>query len=364
MKMMRWVGTIFLFFLLISCQSVQKDLLVSGMDESARVNLADLEENIVRLESAPAANALAENRKKITALEKETQQEPNFLAHLAAWSGRLYLLEGKTTEAQRELRKSQTISSGNLSALILLVRLEGDRQKRLALLDEHSESRELGEIQIERGRVLLELNRFTEAVAAFDLAFTLLDDRPFYREAFQVSRDRAWELRDITAGNATVQIAQQDGISWKDLIEITKAETDLLRFLTAGRNWTAEEIFARLLERAFIPQTQDITLDEWKGPPVLSTEIVLRSGTAWFLWHLYAENRANRGLLSRYSSRYANRPNAESPIPDLPLRSPFFDSILGCVESEFMSLPDGVNFNPREKIRGSSYLAMLKKLNP
>jgi hypothetical protein len=56
-------------------------------------------------------------------------------------------------------------------------------------------------------------------------------------------------------------------------------------------------------------------------------------------------------------------PNARSPVADMPLNSPFFDSILGCVEMEFMSLPDGRNFVPNEKIQGSAYLVMLRKLN-
>jgi len=91
-------------------------------------------------------------------------------------------------------------------------------------------------------------------------------------------------------------------------------------------------------------------------------EEVLRSGAAWYLWHLYAENRANRGLLSRYSSRYTSRPGAVSPIGDLPLLSPFFDSVLGCVESEFMALPDGRNFDPQGKVSAPALLAMLKRI--
>jgi hypothetical protein len=35
---------------------------------------------------------------------------------------------------------------------------------------------------------------------------------------------------------------------------------------------------------------------------------------------------------------------------------------MGCVESEFMALPDGRNFAPAEQIRGTDFLAMLKKL--
>jgi tetratricopeptide (TPR) repeat protein len=353
----------------ISCQSVQKDLLISSMDESARASIEELEETIVRLEAAPAANAIASARKKTGELEKESIPDADFQALLAAWSGRLCLLENKTADAQRELKKSQTLAPGNWPAVILEVRLERDRQKRLTIVDsalnlEDPAAPTSGELSLEKGRILLELNRFAEAVAAFDLAFSLLEGKPFYREIYQSARNRAWELRDIEAGNKSAALMQNEWITWKDLVEITKAETDLLRFLTAGRDWKAEEIFSRLLERSFIPSTQDINLTEWPQTKPRIGDDVFRSGAAWFLWHLYAENRANRGLLSRYSSRYANTPNARSPIQDLSLFSPFFDSILGCVESEFMSLPDGKNFNPGEKLRFSAYLAMLKKLVP
>jgi len=359
---------------LFSCKSLQQDIVISSMDESAKADLLDLEEKIVNLESAPQLNAMNDTRKQISSLSGIPDNE--FQAFLSAWSGRLYLLEGQNDEAARELKKSQTLSPGNWGSVILASRLDLSMQGSLGSLDEALKNNRYfdtaggtdngaGEIQIERGRILLALNRFSEAVASFDLAFGLLADKPFYRANYLAARNRAWDLRNIgtDTGAKTVEIASQDGVSWKDIIDITKTETDLLRFLTGGQDWPSEQIFSRLLERSFIPATQDITLMEWPQTLPKSSEIVQRSGTAWFLWRLYAENRANRGLLSRYSSRYANIPDAKSPISDLPMLSPFFDSILGCVELEFMSLPDGKNFVPNDKIKGSEFLAMLKKIN-
>jgi hypothetical protein len=51
----------------------------------------------------------------------------------------------------------------------------------------------------------------------------------------------------------------------------------------------------------------------------------------------------------------------QSPIPDIPVESVFFDSVLGCVEREIMSLPDGKRFSPQERIRGTAFHAMLLK---
>jgi hypothetical protein len=154
-----------------------------------------------------------------------------------------------------------------------------------------------------------------------------------------------------------------DSISWKECIAIAKNETQLLRFISGGRDISDSEFFNRLLDRSFIPDTQDIELNEWPRTRPRDNETVTRAGAAWFIWHLYAEARANRGLLSRYSARYATVENPRSPIEDIPLLSPFFDSILGCVETEFLSLPDGRNFRPEQTIRGAELLSILKKID-
>jgi len=364
---MRTVLLLALCFILAACQSMQKDLLVSSADTKTYGSLAEIEEAVVKLDGAGADRpGLAQARQEINDLEG-TVADADFQAILSAWSGRLYLMEGKNSDAQREYRTSQNLSPRNLPSQVLSFRLERDPSRRLSMIDSSLEAEgQSGELLVERGRVLFDLDRFSESVAAFDNAFNLLSDKPYYEESYRVFRDKAWELRDLEQGsiNTTRDIARSEVISWKDLIEITKNETDFLRFITAGRDWPSETLFTQLLDRSFIPLTQNAALTEWPSTKPSSSETVLRSGAAWFLWRLNAENRANRGLLTRYSSRFANTPNARSPIPDIDLWSPFIDSVLGCVESEFMSLPDGKNFMPQEKVKGSDYLSMLKKIKP
>ena len=344
---------------------MQKDIVLSGADSKTYEALAELEKKIITLDGEGASRErLAEIRRQITAMEG-TVADKGFEGLLAAWSGRLFLMEGRTSDAQREYRKSENLSPHNIPSRILLSRLERESARRLALIDNSIETEgPLGELLSERGRILFDMNRFSESVAAFDSAFIVLKDKPYYAEAYSVFRDKAWELKELeqNTGSRTVEIARQGEITWRDLIEITRDESDLLRFITAGRDWPAETLFIQLLERSFIPITQDTDRIEWPFTNPSSSETVRRSGAAWFLWHLYAENRANRGFLTRYSSRYANNPGARSPIPDISILSPFLDSILGCVESEFMSLPDGRNFMPGEPVKGSDFLAMLKKL--
>ncbi|MDR0623388.1 MAG: hypothetical protein LBG10_03065 [Treponema sp.] len=363
----KWLAPGALALLFLSCQSMGKDILVDTQKEAQLENLAELERMIVALDRPGSAPGSA--RSRIAELENNPSADTEYSAVLAAWSGRLYILEGKYAEAARQLKISRSLSPGNIQSLILSIRLEGDPPNRLALIDRELSIEGLSPgisaalLQIERGRVLLELRRYGEAAGAFDTAFAGGLD-PVYRETYGESRSLAWELRNTlpeTEGK-TLELLEQGGMSWIDLIELTKTETDLFRFLTAGRDVPPAELFNRLLERSFIPYTQDISLNEWPAAKPRMEEPVLRSGTAWFLWRLYAEHRADRGLLSGYSSRYSRMTSPRSPIADLPLLSPFFDAVLGCVETELMSLPDGRNFNPGEIVRGAEFLTMLKKV--
>ena len=343
-----------------------RDIIFAAVvDAATHEGLAELEETIIRLDGAGANREdILRARRQIAELEGSVA-DPAFEAILAAWSGRLFLMEGGFSDAQREYNRSISLSPRSLPAQVLSFRLERDPARRLSMIDQSLETdRSSGELLVERGRVLFDLHRFFESVAAFDAAFVLLPEKPFYEESYRIFRDRAWELRYLGQGTdeRIVEIAGQGEMTWRDLIHITQSETDLLRFITAGREWPLETLFGQLVDRAFIPHTQDITMIEWPLSRPSSSELVRRSGAAWFLWHINAENRANRGLLTRYSSRFANIPNPRSPVPDLDIQSPFIDSILGCVESEFMSLPDGRNFMPDEMVSGSDFLLMVRRL--
>jgi len=346
--------------------TMHRDIVLAGAGGAAiHPGLAALEETVVRLDGAGASREdLVQARQQVAALER-LAADPAFSALVAAWSGRIFLMEGRVSDARREHSRSQSVLPYNIPAQVLAFRLEQNAATRLSMIDQSiAIETGRGELLAERGRALFDLNRFFESVAAFDAAFVLLSERPFYEEAYRVFRDKAWELRNLdhTAAARTMGIALQGEITWRDLIEITLSETDLLRFVTAGRDWPTETLFNHLVDRAFIPHTQNTALLDWPNARPVSTEVVLRSGAAWFLWHVNAENRANRGLLTQYSSRFANMPNARSPIADVDIRSPFVDSILGSVESHFMTLPDGRHFIPYEQVSGSDYLQMARRL--
>jgi len=365
---------IFVIAAFFSACTTMKDLSINIQGNKTEKNLIAVEEAVIPLE-AVGANEARNRAKEITSarellvqMEKEGSADADYSGKLLAWSGRLAILEGKYSEAVRLYRQSVSVSPGTIPAVVLSVRLEGDPAKKLEIIEKelallNQRSLGIGELNIEKGHTLAELKRFPEAVGAFDIAFSSGISK-VYKDSYGQERDRAWELRNASGVNAgTLSLLGRESITWNDCISLAKNETQLLRFITGGRNITDTEMFTRLVDRAFIPYTQDITVSQWPIARPKPDEAVTRAGAAFFIWHLYAEARGDRVMLSRYSARYATGPNPRTPIADTPALSPFFDSILGCVETELLSLPDGRNFRPAQFIKGAELLTILKKID-
>jgi hypothetical protein len=88
-------------------------------------------------------------------------------------------------------------------------------------------------------------------------------------------------------------------------------------------------------------------------------EVLSRRYAARFLWNLYLEKNGGNGNIN-YAEQFAEM--GFSPILDLPLTSPDFDAILGCVEKEFLDLPDGENFYPEEAMNPMDFSESINKI--
>jgi hypothetical protein len=367
---------VFLFLttlILSSCTSLNRDVSLNSQNGQAERNLARVETAIIPLEATSdmrgRQSEVTSARQMITSLERDASADADYSGRLMAWSGRLAIIEGKYSEAQRLYRQSNAVSAGNVPATILGIRLEGDPAKRMEMIEREltitarPSSAGHGELQIERARALFALNRFSESAGSFDAAFSS-GIAGVYRDNYTTTRNQAWELRNTSGVSAaSLGLLVRETISWNDCITLAKNETQLLRFITGGRNLTNTELFTQLVDRSFIPYTQDINISDWPTARPRIDETVTRSGAAWLIWHLYAEMRADRSLLTRYSVRYATGSNPRSPVTDVPPLSPFFDSILGSVETEYLSLPDGRNFRPTQAIRGTELLTVFRKMD-
>lgn len=339
-----------LVLLITSCASLQTDRMVSSVDEQSVRELAELESLIVPLDLSANRQNLPEIRRRITALESRSVRDSVFEARLSAWSGRLFLIEGNQAEAERQLRRATTLLPGDVYAGVLSSRLVRDPARRLEAIESSLLlSDEQGPLLIEKALTLVALRRYQEAVASFDQAFPLLPE--LYRQVYQEERNRAWEMRSVAAdtGNLQLAVLSRTAVTWRDVVLLTQADTSLLQFMTAGKTWTAEQLFDRLSREGFFPVA---------GTRTLASQ-VSRGELAYYFWQLLARNRSDPALVNRYSQRMLRLSRPVSPIPDVSMEMPWFDAVMGCIEWEIMRLPDGRNFLPDGFVRGTDFSRML-----
>jgi len=351
-----------------SCASLQKDLLATSAGDAAAADIDSLEREIVPLDVSPDAEKISHARTLVRSLEQKGIKDAAFEARLAAWSGRLFLIEGKRAEAERLSTRSRELLPGDVPGMVLSARLERDGEKRLEALERSlSIEPSSGALFVEKAQTLVELRRYREAVAAFDASFPLLPG--FYEVTWGQTRDRAWALRDIdpTVSDRQRELAAKGSISWRDAIEIAQDSGGLPKGFANKESRGSDKLFDLLVGKSFIPRMNDYAQSAAHTEGVAEprslepTDPLDRAGAAWFLWHLFADRRGDQSLLSRYSARYRSGAGLASPVPDVALDAPFFDSALGVVERELMALPDGVNFRPALPVSGAEFRGMLER---
>ena len=74
---------------------------------------------------------------------------------------------------------------------------------------------------------------------------------------------------------------------------------------------------------------------------------------------MYNDRQNNLGTSPTYSRQFATM---GSPVPDVPITSPDFDAIIGCIEKEIMDLPNGIEFNPKASFNPLDLTKSLKKI--
>lgn len=210
-------------------------------------------------------------------------------------------------------------------------------------------------ITLEKALANYKQENYLEAVAQFDEAFISLDES--YRQAYGQLRENAWLLRDISSSTDKDirDLLKQDSITLAQMIDLIQGQGDLLYKYTGSKKIETNQALRQL-------KTQGLfySINSWTDVDALTKETVLtRSLAARFLWNLYNDRRGTLGNPPKYSHQFVSM---GSPIQDVPLNSPDFDAILGCIEKEFMELPDGMNFYPEKPMSGMDFSESIKKI--
>jgi len=267
------------------------------------------------------------------------------MARILSLSAEAALQAGDMAAAARLQGQAQAAWSGDEFAIVVRSRLAGDAGKRLDILERAAAGNDGAyRVKAELGSALLALGRFREALAAFDASLPFLDDA--WGLLFGDERERAWALRDaeVPPGLDSAAYLGRESIQLAGMAVVAQAETNALDRITGDAHWAPGVLYDRL------------KASSWYIDPAASPRApARRKDAALFLWMLMT--RGEPRASGRYTARYAARAN--SPVPDVPYGSPYFDAALGVVEEGVMSLVDGMNFDPEGDASGIEFYGWL-----
>lgn len=342
--------------LLASCASVPEDMMISTATEEETRAVEKVAQDLAYLDGtsllgntdvAAAAQLLEEI--------EESLENPNLSAQLqaqlVAFRGRVNLILGDKRAARTNYQEASSLSQGELQAEILAL--------RLGLID-GVEKIVIGRSQqpyitLEKALANYKQENYLEAVAQFDEAFISLDES--YRQAYGQLRENAWLLRDISSSTDKNMrdLLKQDSITLAQMVDLIQGQGDLLYKYTGSKKVEANQALRQIKNQGLF-----YSINSWTDVEALTQETVLtRSLAARFLWNLYNDRRGTLGNPPKYSHQFVS---LGSPIQDVPLGSPDFDAILGCIEKEFMELPDGMNFYPENPMSGMDFSESIKRI--
>lgn len=329
-----------------SCATIQRDILYDTAEGSALAELDGLENRLVELRAYPDPVLLVGVMNELAKLAGVSSTDAVHRARLASLSAEAASQASDQATASRKLAESRAAYPGDELAAVVASRLARTDEEKLAILEAALKSTDgFYRIRAESGAVLQSMGRYREALAAFDAALPFLPLE--YGALYGAQRDRAFALRgsDSTPAASTTAYLTKEPLPLMGLAVVAQNETTALDWLTGGADWAPGVLFDRLKASGWFADPA--------APPLTPAS---RKDAALFLWNLMA--RGESKLLTRYSVRYASR--ASSPVPDVPYGSPWFDAVLGVVEENIMTLPDGRSFSIDTVVSGLDFYAWLK----
>lgn len=341
---------------LSSCASVPEDLMVSTVEKEEVVVIQEAAKKLAHLdgthiEGNPDVAAAGDLLNLLEKALADVNLTSATRAQLIAFQGRVNLILGDKRAATALYQQAQELHKGDLQAEILGMRL-GLREDIDDLVVPRNQQ---ALVNLEKALQNYSQENYLEAVAQFDQAFISLDE--VYREAYGQLRENAWRLRNIsgTEDEDFRDLLKQDSINLEQMISLIQGQGDLLYKYVGPKKIDSNRVLKQL-------KTQGLfySINSWTDVDVLNKDTILtRALAARFLWNLYNDRRGTMGNPPTYSHQFVSM---GSPIQDVPLNCPDFDAILGCIEREFMELPDGMNFYPETPMSGMDFSESIKKI--
>ena len=361
-----------LCIIFISCTTtLQQDVFQdSGLNQELADEIAVFEDRYILIDSDYLLKGVYEQN-KVNKLHQDIEfqlskphLEPVIAAKITAIDGLLYVMEAKTKKAKDCYTSAKSIQAGDTYDLLLSTKFEKNHEENLKVCDEIlSFDNDNAIILLEKGKLYYYTKQYDKSIAAIDDAFLIFDNqgRFSYRNAYREFRDSVWKLYSSGMDYSTTE-SLNSILTKESMVLLTMENTKLLEDITAGSKFKTNELLKKLDAAHIFSSARDSDNKNNSSSLILLSKKISRVMCARYLWNLYVFSKGNSQLLTKYSRRYDKMLNAKSPVPDIQISDEDFDAVLGTVENEIMSLPDGKNFNPTDEVSVLDFLTYLNAL--
>ena len=302
--------------------------------------------------------------------------EPALIARMRAFEGLLFKMAGRKREAEVAYMEARGLQKGDRYVLLLGSRLAKNTEESLSqiegILTYDSKNAVL---QLEKGKLLYQQKKYDQAIAVIDNAFVLFDNEGLrsYRTVYNPLRSYIWDLNTIygsSAGSASDEKHEladlQGNLTLDSMVSLTMDNTKLLdNYRSANQKQNSKQknqaFITKLEQGGYFSSASDQSNAAGSSNYITGAGEITRKMCARFIWNAYVRHSGNLKLLSRYSEKYRKSGRTKSPVADLAVDDPDFDAVLGVVESEFMELPDGKNFEPDKVVTKLQFINWVKK---
>ena len=367
---------------LVSCASLQQDVYTYTEDNSYIYSSIEVYESRFinvdaksQMESTAPLDEINGLLSDIGSYKNSTKvTEPLLIARLRAFEGLLYKMAGRTREAEAAYTESRGLQKGDRYVQLLGCRLAKNPEDSLSQVEAtlKFDSRN-AVLQLEKGILLYQLKKYDKAISAIDDAFILFDGEglPEYRTVYNPLRSYIWELNSAYGSDADAaanhSIAElQEPLTLEALVTLTMENTSLLENYTSAnikknQKQKSQVLLANIERGGYFSAAADQDNSAGTSAYMTGALEITRKMCARFIWNAYVRRSGNLKMLTRYSEKYRKSGRTKSPVADISVEDDDFDAVLGVVESEFMELPDGKNFNPDAVVTRLQFINWTKK---
>ena len=287
-----------------------------------------------------------------------------------AFEGLLYKMAGKKRDAETAFTGARSLQKGDRYVQMLECRLAKSTEESLELVEKKlAVDSENPVLQLEKGKLLYQLNKYDKAVSVIDNAFILFDNEGLrsYRIFYNPLRRYIWDLNQVYGSDSSSQEQKslndlQQILNLEGLVKLTLENTSLLdNYKAVSQKQKMPALITNIEKAGYFSSAADQQNAARSSEYITGSDEITRKMCARFIWNAYVRSKGNLKMFTVYSEKYRKSGRTKSPLADISVDDADFDAVLGLVEKEIMELPDGKRFEPDLPVTRLQFITWIRK---